>query len=100
MDLDLLYEAPRSHSDTPQSVELLWTVISSSQRPLPDNTQQSHDTDFHPPVGFEPAIPAIELVQNNALYRAATEIGVKSKLYFGNYLQILSEPELYTSLIS
>jgi len=27
-------EASRSHSDTPQSVELLWRVISPKQRPL------------------------------------------------------------------
>jgi hypothetical protein len=40
----------RDHThDAPQSVGLLWTVISPSQRPLPDNTQQ---TDIHAPGGI------------------------------------------------
>jgi hypothetical protein len=30
--------------------------ISSSQRPLPDNTQHSQQTDVHVSAGFEPAI--------------------------------------------
>jgi hypothetical protein len=41
--------------DSPQSVALLWTSeYSSSQRPLPDNTQHSQQTNVHAPVGFEP----------------------------------------------
>jgi len=37
-----------SHSsDTQFSVGLLWMVISSTQRPLPDKTQQLQDTDLH-----------------------------------------------------
>jgi len=35
-------------------------VISPSQRPLPDNTQHSKQTNIHTPVGFEPTITAGE----------------------------------------
>jgi len=35
-----------------QSVGLLWTGIGPSQRPLPDNTQHSQETDIHAPGGI------------------------------------------------
>jgi len=35
-------------------------MINPSQRPLPDNTQHSQQTDTHAPVGFEPTISAGE----------------------------------------
>jgi hypothetical protein len=35
----LILEVSKSHSDTTHSVGLLWRVIGSSQRPLPDKTQ-------------------------------------------------------------
>jgi hypothetical protein len=35
-------------------------VISRTQRPVPDNTQQTQETDSHAPVGFQPAIPTSE----------------------------------------
>jgi hypothetical protein len=35
-------------------------VISPTQRPLPDNRQQSQETDFHALAGFEPTIPVSE----------------------------------------
>jgi len=38
-------------------------VISSSQRPLPDNTRHSQQTNIHAPVGFEPKISAGERSQ-------------------------------------
>jgi len=47
-------------------------VISSSQRPQPDNTQHSQRQTSMPPVGFEPTTPASERPQNNALDRADT----------------------------
>jgi len=50
-------------------------VISSSQRPLPDNTQHSQQTNIHAPVGFEPTISAGERPQTYALDRAATGTG-------------------------
>jgi hypothetical protein len=50
-------------------------VISPSQRPLPDNTQQSQQTNIHAPVGFEPTISAGERPKTYVLDRAATGIG-------------------------
>jgi hypothetical protein len=50
-------------------------VIGPSQRPLPDNTQNSQEKDIHPSAGFEPAIPTSEQPQTHALDRAATGIG-------------------------
>ena len=51
-------------------------VISSSQRPLPDNTRHSQQTKHQcPPVGFEPTISAGERPQTYALDRAATGTG-------------------------
>jgi hypothetical protein len=52
-----------THNDAPQSVGFSGRMTSSSQRPLPDSTQHSQQTE-QPclPVGFEPAIPASELL--------------------------------------
>jgi len=50
-------------------------VISSSQRPLPDNTQHSQQTNIRAPVGFKPTISAGERPQTYALDRAATGTG-------------------------
>ena len=43
-----------TYNDAPQSVGLLWTndQISPSQRPLPDNTQHSQQTNIHAPGGI------------------------------------------------
>ena len=71
-----LVQVSRSHSDTPHSVGLLWTSIGPSQRPLPDNTHNTHKKRTSmPPAGFEPAIPASERPQTHVLDRAATGIG-------------------------
>jgi hypothetical protein len=44
-----IIEDSRSHLlDTPHSVGLPRRVISTTQRPLPDNTQQSQEADIHP----------------------------------------------------
>ena len=40
------------HNDAPQSVGLLWTSDQSIQRPLPDNTQHSQQTNIHAPGGI------------------------------------------------
>ena len=50
-------------------------VISPAQRPLPDNTQQSRETDVHDRELFEPTIPVSERRQTHALDRATTGIG-------------------------
>jgi hypothetical protein len=51
----LIIEASRSHSDTPQSVGLLW----ASDQPDAETSTLQHTTlTSIPPVGLEPAIPA------------------------------------------
>ena len=47
----LILEVSRSHTTTQHSRYSSGRVISSSQRPLPDNTQQSQQTDIHAPGG-------------------------------------------------
>jgi hypothetical protein len=73
-----IIEASRSHSDTPQSVG---QVISRTQRPLPDKTQQSWHTSMSP-AGFEPTILASEWPQTYALDGAATGIGNINPAYW------------------
>ena len=51
-------------------------MISTSQRPLPHNTQYSQHTHAHAPAGFEPTIAGSERPQTHALDRAGTGIGV------------------------
>jgi hypothetical protein len=46
-------------------------VISSEQRPLPDNTQHSQETGIHAPESFQLTIPARQWLQANKLYRRA-----------------------------
>jgi len=58
-------------------------VISPTQRPLPDDTEQSQQCYTHrsssatpiPPAGFEPEIPVNDQPQNHALDCTVTEIG-------------------------
>jgi hypothetical protein len=71
--LDLIVEASMSYSDTPHSVELLWT----SDRPvaetsLPDNVHKKQTS--LPPAGFEPAVPARDRAQFHTLDIADTGI--------------------------
>ena len=74
----LIVEDSRSHSDTLQSIGLLWT----SDQPNAETSNSQH-TPLNkrktslPPAGFEPAIPASERPQTHALDRSATVIGVK-----------------------
>ena len=65
-------------------------MISSSQRPLPDKTQHSQQTNIYAPVGFEPTISAGERPQTYALDRAATGIGNKMQLYRLIYFSLLA----------
>jgi len=51
-------EASRSHSDTRHSLVLLWRVIRPKQRPLPDNTQHSQQTDICAPGGIRTSSPS------------------------------------------
>jgi len=51
-------------------------VISSSQRPLPDNTQHSQQTNIHVSGGIRTQISAGERPQTYDLDRAATGISI------------------------
>ena len=50
-------------------------MISSSQRPLPDNTRHSQQTNIHAPVGFEPTISAGERPAGSFSFGIATGYG-------------------------
>jgi hypothetical protein len=54
----LIVEALPSHTDTSHSVGLLWTSDQPTQRPLPDNTQHSKETDIHTPGGIRNRNPS------------------------------------------
>jgi len=58
----LIHEASRSHTTTHHSrLDSSGRVISTSQRPLPDNNNNTHNRQTSiPPVGFEPTISAGE----------------------------------------
>jgi hypothetical protein len=49
-------------------------VIGSTQRPIPDNTQHSQQTDICAPLEFEPAFPGSKRPQTHVLDRLATAI--------------------------
>jgi hypothetical protein len=51
-------------------------VIGPTQRPLPDNTQHSQETDIHDPGGIRTHNPSNEQPQTHTLDRAATRIGI------------------------
>jgi hypothetical protein len=80
-----LLEASRLHSDTPNSVGLLWTSGQpDAETYLYLTIHNTHKRQISiPPAGFEPAIPAIELRPSHTLDGAATWIG---GLYIGIYL--------------
>ena len=73
---DLLsHHVSRSHTMEDSSGRL----ISSSQRPIPDNTQHTQQTSM-PPVGFEPTISSGKRPQTHALDRAATGTGGRGNM--------------------
>jgi hypothetical protein len=55
----LIIEASWSHSDTSHSVDSSGRVISPTQRPLPDNTQHSQETDIHAAGGIRTRNPSM-----------------------------------------
>ena len=70
----LIHTVSWSHTTTHHSQkDSSWRVISSSQRPLPDNIHNRQKSMF--PVGFEPTISAGERPQIYALDRAASGTG-------------------------
>jgi len=81
----LIFQAPQSHSDTPNSVCLLWTSDQPDSETSTWHTQHSQRQISMLPAGFEPAIPASE--QSDSL-RNARMIFVLSK--FIHWLRRLS----------
>ena len=67
----LIHEVSRLHTTTHQSrQDSSVRVISSSQRPLPDNTQQSQQTNIHAPRGIR---------TQNLIRRAAADLRLKPR---------------------
>ena len=79
-----IIQASWSHSDTPHSVELLWT----SDQSYAATSSRQHNTHKRQtsmePEGFEPVFPESEQLQTHALVRAATGIG------FQNVIRIIN----------
>jgi hypothetical protein len=61
-----------------------------SQSPLPDNTQNSQQTDIHAPAGIEPAIPAKERPQTHAFDRATTKLSSQQEIKTRQFRTTLS----------
>ena len=71
----LIHKVSRSHTTTQHCRwDSSGRVISSSQRPLPDNTQHSQQTSM-PPLGFEHTASESERPQTYALDRAVAGTG-------------------------
>ena len=93
----LIHDVSRSHTTTHHSrSDSSGRVISSSQRPLPDNTQHSQQTDIHVPVGFDPTISAGARQQTYALDSAATATG---PLQFSTFLWVFLDWVLMVMLM-
>jgi len=74
--LALLCKVPRSRSDTPHLIGLLWTsdqLVAETSTCTTHNNHQTHTSMPH--VGFEPATPASKRPQTHALDRATTRVG-------------------------
>jgi len=67
-----------THNDTHTHIryDSSGPVISPTQKPLLDNTQQLKETNIHAPGEIRSAIPASERPQTHALDRTATMIGL------------------------
>ena len=87
-------EVSRSHTTKHHSRwDSSGRVISSTQRPVPDNTQHPNRQISMPPVGFEPTISAGERPQTYALDREATGTG-------SQFQRITKNFKLYRTLSS
>ena len=77
----LAYEVSWSHTTTRHiRQDSSERMISPSQRPQPDNTQHSQQTNIHAPGGIRTHISAGERPKTYALDRAATGTGTKQEL--------------------
>ena len=73
----LIHEISRSHTTTQHSrQDSSRRVISSSQRPLPDNTQHSQQRDIHAPVGIR---------THNCSRRSATHLHLRPRSHWDRH---------------
>jgi hypothetical protein len=75
-------------------------VITSSQRPLPDNTRHSQQTNIHAPVGFEPTISAGERPQAAHMLRPWVRIPPGAWMFVCCECRVLSGRGLCDELIT
>ena len=67
----LIFEISRSPTDISHAVGLLWTSEQSdAERPLPDNTKHSQETDIHAPGGIR---------THNSSKRAAVDLRLRPR---------------------
>jgi hypothetical protein len=79
----LIHEVSRSHTTTHHSrYDSSGRVISSSQRPLPDNTQHLQQTNIHAPGGIR---------NNNLSRRAAADLRRRPRGHWDLLLQLAAE---------
>src|SRR5215475_1078917 len=104
--MSYIYGAPildvsRSHTTTQHSRwDSSGRVISSSQRPLPDNTRHSQQTNIHAPVGFEPKISAGERPPAARLLRSWVRIPPGAWIFVCCECRVLSGRGLCDELIT
>jgi len=70
----LILKISRSHTTHHSRYGSSGLVISSSQRPLPDETQHSQQTNSYAQTGFEATMSEVERPQTYALDRAAMQV--------------------------
>jgi hypothetical protein len=93
----LIFEASRSHSDTPHSVRLIWKSA-QPDAPLPNNTQHSKETDIHAPGGIRTSIPSKRAVADPRLRpRTAGKlfITIHVYLYSLTFIDICTDHLIY-----
>ena len=104
--MSYIYGAPildvsRSHTTTQHSrQDSSGRVISSSQRPLPDNTRHSQQQISMPPVGFEPKISTGERPQAAHLLRSWVRIPPGAWIFVCCECRVLSGRGLCDELIT
>ena len=83
----LVIEASRSHSDTPHTVELLWTSDQPDARLLHNKTQHSQEADIQTSAEFGPEISESERPQIHTLDHVVTGNGVVGKYFLKSSLE-------------
>ena len=90
----LIHEVSMSHTTT-RHIRYISSgrVIRASQRPLPDNTQQSQETDIHAPGGIR---------THNLTWRAATDLHLRTRGHWDWLLSIAvkRKPKLKTCIVN